>query len=94
MVSKELNIFFQNATKALNINDNSYLIDSSSSITDRIDKVNTYKSHHSILLIKQKLENADHFSFKEVSISETEKEMRELNSTKATIIGSILTKIK
>ena len=36
----------------------------------------------STLLIKQKLENVDHFSFREVSISETEKELRELNSNK------------
>ena len=45
------------------------------------------------MLIKQKLENVDHFSFKEVSISETEKELRELNSNKATAFGNIPTKI-
>ena len=81
LVSEELNIFFQNATKTLNINENSYIVDSSSSITDPVDKAsNAYRNHPSILLIKQKLENMDHFSFKEVSVSETEKELRELNS--------------
>ena len=35
----------------------------------------------------------DHFSFKEVSISEVEKELRELNSNKATIFGNIPTKL-
>ena len=45
------------------------------------------------MLIKQKLENVDHFSFKEVSISEIEKELRELNSNKATTLGNIPTKI-
>ena len=66
LVSEELNIFFQNETKTLNINENSYIVDSRSSITDPVDKaINTYKNHPSILLIKQKLENEDHFLFKE-----------------------------
>ena len=39
--------------KPQNLNDNSHLVDSSSSITDAIDKVtNTYKFNPSILLIK------------------------------------------
>ena len=41
----------------------------------------------------KKLENVDHFSFKEVSVSETEKELRELNSSKAITFGNIPTKI-
>ena len=45
------------------------------------------------MLIKQKLENVDHFSFKEVSISEAEKKVRELNSNKATRFGNIPAKI-
>ena len=76
LVSEELNIFFQNETKTLNINENSYIVDFRSSITDPVDKaINTYKNHSSILLIKQKLENEDNFLFKEVSISEVEKEL-------------------
>ena len=64
VVSQELNNFFQNATKTVNINENSYTVDLSSSITDPVDKaINTNKKHPSILLIKQKLENVDHFSF-------------------------------
>ena len=45
------------------------------------------------MLIKQNLENVDHFSFKEVSISEIGKELRELNSNKATAFGNIPAKI-
>ena len=45
------------------------------------------------MIIKQKLENADHFSLKEVSISEIEKELRELNSNKAIMFDNIPTKI-
>ena len=73
-----------------------YIIDSSSSITDIVDKTiikTIIKTIPSILLIKKKRkENVDHFLFKEVSISETEKELRELNSNKATF-GNIPTKI-
>ena len=62
LVSEELEIFFKNATKTLNINENPYIVDSSSSITGPGDKaINTYENHPSILFIKQKLENGDHF---------------------------------
>ena len=45
------------------------------------------------MLIKQNFENVDHFLFKEVSISEIEKELSELNSNEATLFGNIPTKI-
>ena len=94
LVSEEQKVFFENATKTLNINENSYIVDSSSSITDPVDKaINTYKNHPSILLIKQKLENVDRFSFKDVSVSEIEEELRELNSDKAIAFGNIPTKL-
>ena len=68
LVSKELHIFFQNAGKTLNINESSYIVHYCSSITDPADKaMNTCKSHPNILLMKEKLENMDHFSFKEAS---------------------------
>ena len=94
LISEELNIFFQNTTKTLNINENSYIVDSSSSITDRVDKaIKIYKNCPRILLIKQKLENVEHVSLKLVSISKTEKELRQLNSNKATTFGNTPTKI-
>ena len=53
LVSEELNKFFQNATKTLDIKENSYIVDSSSSFTDSVDKaINTYKIQPSILLMK------------------------------------------
>ena len=63
-------------------------MDSSSSISDAVDKtINAYKSHPGILLIKKKKkENVDHFSLKEVSVSELEKQLRNLNSNKATTL--------
>ena len=45
------------------------------------------------MLIKQKLENVDNVPFKEVSISEIAKELRELNSDKVTTFGNVPTKI-
>ena len=45
------------------------------------------------MLIQQKLENVDYFSFKEFYIIEIEKELRELNSNKATTFRNIPTKI-
>ena len=55
--------------------------------------INLYKNHPSILQIKQKLENVDHFSFKVVSISTIDKELRKLNSIWATMFGNIPIKI-
>ena len=75
----------------LNINENSYIVDSSSSMNDPVDKaINTYENHPNILLIKQKLKNV--VSFKEVYINEIEKELSELNSNKTTMFGNIPTK--
>ena len=54
LVSEKLKIFFQNATKTLNINVNSYIEDSSSNINDPVVKaINTYKIHDIILLIRK-----------------------------------------
>ena len=57
LVSEKPNNFFQNATKTLSINENLYIVDSSSSITDIVDKAiikTIIKTIPSILLIKKK----------------------------------------
>ena len=65
LVSKELNNVFQNAARTLNVNENLYIIDSSSSVAHPEDNgVNICKSHLGIFLLKEKLENVDYFSFK------------------------------
>ena len=43
--------------------------------------------------MKQKLENMSHFSFKEISKSEIEKDFRETNSYKVATFGNTTTKI-
>ena len=94
LVSVELNNSFWKCNKNSKFNKNSYIVDSSCSITDPVDKAtNTYKSHSSILLIKQKLENLDHFSLKEISIGGIAKELSELNSNKAITFGNIPSKL-
>ena len=65
LVSKELNNVFQNSARTLNVNENLYIIDSSSSVAHpEYNGVNIRKSHPGIFLLKQKLENVDYFSFK------------------------------
>ena len=93
LISAELNQLFKNATKALNIQENSYLIDKSE-LSDPVDKaISKYKNHPSILLIKDKIINPAPFSFKEASLSDIEKELRKLNTKKASTFGNILPKI-
>ena len=54
LVSEELNKLFQNATKTLNINDTSFIVYSSFSTADPVDKaINTYKNTRSIVLINK-----------------------------------------
>ena len=56
LVSEELNNFFQNATKTLNIIENSYLTNNTNEVLDPVDKaVFKYKNHPSILTIKNSL---------------------------------------
>ena len=93
LISEELNQFFKNATKALNIRGNSYLIDKSD-LSDPVNKaISKYKNYPSILLIKAKIRNPPSFSFKEASLSDIEKELRNLNTKKASAFGNIPPKI-
>ena len=56
LVSEQLNNLFQNATKSLNINENSSIVYSSFSTADPVDKaINTYKNNRSIVLINKNL---------------------------------------
>ena len=52
LVSEELKNIFKNAIKSLQINDNSYIIDEQSDITnDTIKAINKHIHHPSILLL-------------------------------------------
>ena len=61
LILEEFNQFFKNSTKNLNISENSYLIDKSE-LSDPVNKtISEYKSHHSMLLIKDKIRNSASF---------------------------------
>ena len=77
-------MFFQNATKSLDINKNSYIKDETNESTDTVRKViYKYKNHPSISLIKDNIRGATPFLFKEASLEDIEKEMLHLNPKKA-----------
>ena len=86
MVSEELNKFFENAARGLEINKNSYIID-----TDR--PINKYRNHASILLIKSRLKNIPSFLFNKVGLSEIERELNLINPRKATTLIGIPPKL-
>ena len=84
LVSEELNNFFQNATKTLNIIDNSYLMNNTNEVLDPVDKavfqVYIYKKHPTILTIKNSLGATTLFLFNKVSLSDIEEELSNLNA--------------
>ena len=77
----------------MDIRKNAYLIDKSE-FSDPVNKaISKYKNDPSILLTKDKIRNISSFSFKEASLSDIEKELRNLNTKKAITFGNILPKI-
>ena len=56
LVSEELSKFFENATRGLEINENSCIIDTDSNEINSVEKaINKYRNHTSVLLIKSRL---------------------------------------
>ena len=93
-ISEELNISFKNATKSLNIRQNSYLTDQSNEIEDQVKKaIFKYKNHPSIILIKNKITVPELFAFTEASVSDIEKELSNLNTKKASTLKNITPKV-
>ena len=94
MVSEELNKFFENGTRDLEINENSYIIDTDSNKIDSVEKaINKYRNHPSVSLIKIRLKNILSFSYKKVGLSETEKELNLINPRKPTASNGIPPKL-
>lgn len=83
-ISEKLNNFFANAVKNLNIpqyNDPSVKIDHFEDPI--ITSVEKFKNRRSIKLIKNCLRNSSICSFDEITISDIEKELKNLDSSKA-----------
>ena len=77
-IAKELNTIFKKAIPTLDINENSFIINHNShNIADSINDI--YKYHPSIILIKEKVDNQNKFSFKQVSLCNIEKEIKDIN---------------
>ena len=55
--------------------------------------INKYRNHSSVLLIKSRLKNIPIFSFNEVGLSETEKDLNITCPRKATMSNGILSKL-
>ena len=94
LVSEEFNKFFENVTRGLEINENSYIIDTDSNEINSVEKaINKYRNHPSVLLIKSRLKNVPSFSFNEAGLSEIERELDLINPRKATTLNSITPKL-
>ena len=73
----------------MNIREKSYLIDKSE-LLDLVNKViSKYRNHSRSLLIKEKIRNLVSLSFGEASLSDIEKELRNLNTKKASTFRKI-----
>ena len=83
-IAKELNLFFSNAVKSLNIAENTHFTNRvSDNLKDPVARaIEKFKTHPSVLIIKEKIFQGNKFSFTEVSQSEIEKEKKSLNVKK------------
>ena len=94
LVSEELNKFFENATRDLEINENSYIIDTDGNEINSVEKaINKYRNQPSVLLIKSRLRNISSFTFTKVGLSEIERELNLTNPRKATTLNGIHPKL-
>ena len=94
-IAEELNLFFSNAVKSLNIAENIYITNRvSDNLKDPVTRaIEKFKTHPSVLIIKDKIFQGNKFSFTEVSQSEVEKEIKNLNVKKATTHKNISPKV-
>ena len=82
------------ATKTLNIIENSYLSNNANKFSDPVDKaVFNYKNHPSILTMKNSVGVTTPFLFNEVSLSDIEEQLSNLNTKKSSTLKNISVKI-
>ena len=94
-IAEELNRIFSNAVKSLNIAENTCITNRvSDNLKDPVARaIEKFKTHPSVLIIKDKIFQGNKFPFTEVSQSEIEKEIKNLNVKKATTHKNIPTKV-
>ena len=90
-IAEELNTFFKNAVFSLDIHENSSIINQNfQNIDDPVDRaIEMYKYHPSIILINNKVDNQNTFSFEPVALSDIVKEIKDINPNKSSTKGSI-----
>ena len=88
-IAQNLNNYFANAVKSLDINENRYLLTENKNIDDPIDAaIKKFALHPSILKIKEKVK-CDRFAFNDVTSQEIEQELRNLDTKKSTTFNNI-----
>ena len=93
-VAEILNEYFVNITTSLEISGVEENLVKANEVSDPIDiAVNMYKSHPSIQLIKQRVTVSEKFFFQQVSLEQISSQLKNLNPTKASPIGSIPVKM-
>ena len=94
-IAEELNRIFSNAVKSLNIAENTCITNRvSDNLKDPVARaIEKFKTHPSVLIIKNKIFQGNNFSFTEVSQSEIEKEIKNLIVKKATTHKNIPPKV-
>ena len=87
-IAQNLNNYFANAVKSLDIKENRYIL-TENNIDDPIDAaIKKFALHPSILKIKEKVK-CDIFAFNEVTFQEIEQELRNLDTKKSTTFNNI-----
>ena len=92
-VSELFNICFGDAVHKLDIQENVYLLNQTNSTNDPVESaIETYDSQPSILKIKEKV-TVSVFNFKDACLEDVEKELKSLNTKKATTFKNIPSKL-
>ena len=93
-VAEEFNSKFTNVVQELDIDFNWNTDENIESIKDPIQKaIERYKSHPSIIVIREKLPNPNIIDFVDIKENELEKMMANFNTKKGTSFGSVPGKI-
>ena len=94
-IAEELNRIFSNAVKSLNIAENTCITNRvSDNLKDPVARaIEKFKTHPSVLIIKDKIFQGNNFSFTEVSQFEIEKKIENINVKKTTTHRNIPPKV-
>ena len=88
-IAQNLNNYFTNVVKSLDIQENRYLLTDNKNIDDPIDAaIKKFELHPSILKIKV-IVKCDIFAFNEVTFQEIEQGLRNMDTKKSTTFNNI-----